>query len=142
MRVLIVVSTSLAIVAPTRVGITPFDDGSEQSQNQEEHLDNLSINGSWCDRQGQYRCPLGHTIGLNVLSELSVDETEFEDCDVALTKQRVGVRRGLLRPKPLLLISPRLRETLIKRDFSGMNFEVVHLVPSECRQADDEKAAN
>jgi hypothetical protein len=47
-----------------------------------------------------------------------------------LTKQHVGVRRGLLRPEPMLLISPRLWESVIQQKLSGMNFEVVHLVPS------------
>jgi hypothetical protein len=126
----IVVSTPLAIVAPTRAGVTPFDDRAERQQNQKEILEHLSIKGSWCDTQGEYRCPLGHTIGLNLLSELSVEEVGFDGCDIALTKQHVGVRRGLLRPEPMLLISPRLWESLIQQKLSGMNFEVVHLVPS------------
>ena len=127
---LVVVSTPLAITAPTRAGVTPFDDGSERLPNQEEILEQLSVKGSWCDRQGEYRCPLGHTIGLNMLSELSVEEVGFDGCDISLTKQLVGVRRGLLRPEPMLLISHRLWESLAQRKLNGMNFEVVHLVPS------------
>ncbi len=134
---LVVVSKPLAISAPTRAGVTPFDDGSERLQNQEDFLDHLNVKGSWCDRQGDYRCPLGHTIGLNLLSELSVDEVGFDGCDIALTKQQVGVRRGLLRPEPLLLISHRLWESLIQRQLNGMNFEILHLVPPERRRADD-----
>jgi hypothetical protein len=133
---LMVVSTPLTIVAPTRAGITPFDDGSERLPNQANILDQLNTKGSWCDREGQYRCPIGHTIGLNLLSELSVDESGFHGSDIAFTTEKVGVRRGLLRPESLLLVSPRLRECLIQQGLKGITFEVVHLVPSHRPQAD------
>jgi len=126
---LVVNSTPLAVVAPTRAGITPFDDGSERLSNQTSILDELKINGSWCDREGQYRCPAGHTIGLNLLSELSVETNDGEDCDIAYTKQRVGVRRGLLRPERLLVISARFRELGLHQGWKGMAFEIVHLIP-------------
>jgi hypothetical protein len=126
---LLVKSRSLIIVAPTRAGVTPFDDGSQQLLNQAEILDQLNINGSWCDRKGEYRCPLGHTIGLGLLSELSVENDEGE-WDIAWTKQRVGVRRGLLRPEPLLVISRRFWEILVDQGLKGMAFEIVHLIPA------------
>lgn len=124
-----IVSTPLTIVAPTRAGVSPFDDGAERLPNQATILDKLNITGSWCDREGQYRCPVGHTIGLSLLSELSVDESGFHDWDIAFTKERVGVRRGLLRPESLLVISARLRQLLLDHGSKGMKFEIVHLKP-------------
>jgi hypothetical protein len=126
---LLVTSKPLDIVAPTRAGLTSFDVSSEQSTNQVEAFDQLRLDGSWCDRHGQYRCPLGHTIGLNLLSELSVRKEDSEEWDIALTKQMIGVRRGLLRPEPLLVCSGRLREVLLHHGVRGMAFEIVHLVP-------------
>ncbi len=128
---LLVCSASLTIVAPTRAGVTPFDDGSEQLLNQGEILEQLGIKGSWCDSHGQYRCPMGHTMGLNLLSELSVEKEESDEWDMAWTRQRVGVRRGLLRPEPLLVISRRLRELALHQGLKGMAFEIVHLIPGE-----------
>lgn len=119
----------ISVVAPTRAGIKPLDDDSVRLPNQTKILEQLNIKASWCDKEGQYRCPLGHTIGLNLLSELWVKAADFHDCDIAFTKERVGVRRGLLRPEPLLVISPRFRELLVRRGLKGMAFEVVHLVP-------------
>lgn len=125
---LLVKSTSLNIVPPTIAGITIFDDGSEQSPYQGEILDRLGIDRSWCDRFGQYRCPLGHTIGLNLISELYVQREKVEEWDIACTKQKIGVRRGLLRPESLLIISSRLRELLLHNGLKGMGFEIVHFM--------------
>lgn len=122
-------SSDLKIVAPTRAGVSPFDDGSEPLLNNSKILDQLEINGSWCDRQGVYRCPLGHTIGLSLLSELTI-ECFSENLDIALTKQRVGVMRGLLRPQPILVVSPRFRAIMVEERMEGMGFDIVHLLAS------------
>ncbi len=121
-------SPSLNIVTPTCAGITPYNDGSERLMNQAAIMEQLKINGSWCEREGLYQCPLGHTIGLTLLSELTVKKQEGELWDIALTNQQVGVRRGLLRPEPLLVISRQLRELILLRGVKGMTFEVAHIV--------------
>jgi hypothetical protein len=81
------------------------------------------------DEGGEHRCPRGDTIGLNLLSELWVSREDFEACqyDIAFTRQHVGTRRGLLRPRPMLLISPRLWRALEESGLKGFRVEVAHL---------------
>jgi hypothetical protein len=98
---------TVEIVPPTRTGIDPFDD----------------------DSKGRYSCCRGDTIGLNLISELWVSRQDFENetCDIAVTKQHVGVRRGLLRPERMLLISPRAWRVLDDNGIKGFRVEVAHL---------------
>jgi len=56
---LVVNSVTAVIVRPTRVDVDPFDD----------------------DPGGQYRCPLGHLLGLNLLSELSIRAVSTTETD-------------------------------------------------------------
>ena len=125
---LLVTSKSLNIVAPTLVGVSPFDDGSEPPPNGEEIFDRLGLVGSWCDRISQHRCPLGDTIGLNLISELWLQREEVGEWDVAWTKQKIGVRRGELRPESLLVFSSRLRDLVLHQKLKGMGFEPVHFI--------------
>ncbi|HEY2787643.1 MAG TPA: hypothetical protein VGJ05_21985 [Fimbriiglobus sp.] len=124
----IIESPHLTIVPPTRCGSHPLDDGSElhSKKKPEIILAEIGISGSWCDRHEQYECPKGHTIGLNLLSELSVNECIFDFWDIAYTAQRVGVRRGLLRPESLMVISPRLWNLLEMHAMKGFRTEIVH----------------
>jgi len=94
------------VVAPTRFGIDPFDE----------------------DAAGRYRCPLGHTAGLNILSELSVGRNSWNGADITVTHQFVGHRQGVLVPSPLIVVSPRLRALLIEHGIKGYKTEVAHLV--------------
>ncbi|MDZ4683562.1 MAG: hypothetical protein SH850_00645 [Planctomycetaceae bacterium] len=105
----LIVPSSVDIVPPTRVGLDPFDE----------------------DEQGECRCPRGDTIGLNLLSELSISQRDFSNVqsDVLSTRQYIGVRRGLLRPERRLIISPRFRTMLEQHDMTGFRLEVAHLVP-------------
>jgi hypothetical protein len=96
-----------AVVAPpTRVGNGPFDD----------------------DPRDANRCPLGHLLGLNLLSEVSIDRSTRGTTDVIASRQFVGVRRGLLRPERLIMISPRVYNLLTSFRANGCRFEVAHLV--------------
>ncbi len=99
-------SNRLEILSPTKTGINFFDD----------------------DSNGSYRCPLGHTIGLQLRSELWVAKTDFGNSDIAYTKQYVGIRGGVIRPEQLLVISPRLWQALRERGLKGFSVEIVHLV--------------
>jgi hypothetical protein len=101
----LIATATVDIVAPTRVGIDPFDD----------------------DTRGECRCPLGDTIGLNVLSEVWLSRRQFLNCDIARTTQFVGIRRGVLRPEPLLIISPRLQRALEENKVKGVHIDVAHL---------------
>ena len=123
-----IVSQPVSIMAPTRAGATPFDDGCLESQ-QAHHNKEVEVPGTWCDRNNQYVCPLGHTIGLNLYSELSIEKQEHGSAwDLASTRQLIGVRRGILRPESLLVCSRRFRECVYEKGLKGMSFEVVHFV--------------
>jgi hypothetical protein len=81
----------------------------------------------WARRHSEYRCPEGHTIGLNILSELSVRGADFQGCDLAVTDQYIGARQGVLRPERLLVASTRLYKFLQEAGLKGITFEVAHL---------------
>jgi hypothetical protein len=103
---LTVQSMGAEIVPPTQAGIDPFDE----------------------DAQGQYRCPLGHVIGLALLSEVSVKSATRGDTDIACTRQFTGARQGLLRPERIILISPKVLRLLESEKLRGWDAEVAHLV--------------
>jgi hypothetical protein len=104
-----VTSRPLGVGPATRFGQDPFD----------------------LDEKGEYRCPQGHTAGLNILSELSVLRGEWDGADLCATRQLLGYRSrngGVLRPYPMLLISQRLRRVLVELKAKGFDLEVAHLV--------------
>ena len=103
---LVVTATTAEIVAPTRVGIDPFDD----------------------DLKGECRCPLGDLIGLNLLSEVSIRAASRGEADIVATRQFIGTRRGLLRPTRVILISPKFSGLLKSEGIKGFRVEVAHLV--------------
>jgi len=75
-----------------------------------------------------YKCPNGHTIGLNLLSEPYVESRQtLENYDLFFTRQKVGVLRGYLRPNPILLCSPLFRTIALKNKLTGFGFEVAHI---------------
>ena len=80
------------------------------------------------DPAGESRCPKGHVLGLNLLSEAYIKKSTWTGADITCTAQLTGTRRGLLRPKPLPLISPRLRKLMVKDKIKGFETEVAHLV--------------
>lgn len=102
---LVVIAEPVDVVAPTIAGIRPSD----------------------LDAQGAYRCPLGHLIGLNLLSELTLSRLGRPNPDFAVTRQYVGVRRGLLVPAPLLVVSQRVRQVIERSRIKGCRLEVAHL---------------
>jgi hypothetical protein len=102
----IIKSKPVKIAQATKTGINPFDG----------------------DIFGKYRCPFGHIVGFTLLSELYVERNSWDGCDIAYTNQSVGYKGGLIRPRPLIVISPRLREILIKEKVNGFDVEVAHPV--------------
>lgn len=80
------------------------------------------------DERNQQRCPNGHVVGLSLLSELSVERSSYTGSDLTCTRQLVGLRSGVLRPAPPVLISPKLRELLVELEVKRLNIEVAHLV--------------
>lgn len=94
------------IVPPTRVGIDPFND----------------------EAKGEFRCPFGDLIGLNMLSEVFVKKTSCREVDITFTRQFVGIRQGLLRPERIILVSQKVAQAIISENLKGVEFEVSHLL--------------
>ncbi len=102
------------LASPTRFGTDVFDD----------------------DAEGEYKCPDGHVAGINVLSEIYVRRDDLPTSDLAVSRERAGDFRGLLRPAPILLAMPRVRDVLLKRAFKGARFEIAHVIDEGSRLAD------
>lgn len=83
--------------------------------------------GSLFDESGHGRCPHGHIIGLNLLSEVHVRRETLGAADILATKQLVGVRRGLLRPRPMLLLSPKAWRVITSAKLKGLGIEVAQV---------------
>lgn len=105
----LVASTEIELSQSTVAGINPYD---------------LSTSS-----EGEiYKCPKGHTIGLNLLSEAYVlNSPSITENDFIASKQKIGVKRGLLRPEPLYLCSPAFRKMVEEEKLSGFEFEIAHI---------------
>jgi hypothetical protein len=101
---LIVTSAPVDIASPTLAGKGPFE----------------------LDAKGEYRCPQGHVLGLNLLSELWVKKEGHDGSDLVRTRQLIGTRMGVLHPEPRLLISPRLFRLLRELKVGRLVAEVAH----------------
>jgi hypothetical protein len=106
---LFVTSNPVELAAATRIGHNPFDE----------------------DIAGQNRCPLGlreHVVGLNLLSQVTVRGESWKSADFLRSRELVGVRRGLFNPRPLLFISPKLRDLLSRNAVKGWSSEVANVL--------------
>jgi hypothetical protein len=75
-----------------------------------------------------YKCPNGHTIGLNLLSEAFVlNSQSIEKNDFFKSKQKIGVKRGLLQPEPLYFCSPDFWKMVKEEKLNGFDFEIAHI---------------
>ncbi len=102
---LVVTARPLDLLPATRTGNDPFD----------------------LDEDNAQRCPKGHVVGLNVLSELSLRRGDHDGSDLTCTRQHVGMRSGVLRPHPLLLMSPKLHALLEEQKVKRLDLQVAHL---------------
>jgi len=102
---LLITSEPVPVLPPTKFGLDPFDE----------------------DPTGSYRCPFGHIAGLNLLSEVTFSRGQWDGSDLARTKEMVGLRGGVVRPHPILLASPKLRQLFLDHPVRGAEFEVAHL---------------
>jgi hypothetical protein len=66
-------------------------------------------------------------VGINLLSEVTAKAATIPKADLMATRQMVGVRRGLLRPRPILLLSPRAWRAIEGANLKGLVVEVAHL---------------
>ncbi len=75
-----------------------------------------------------YKCPKGHTIGLNLLSEAYVINSQsIGEYDFLVSKQKIGVKRGLLRPEPIYFCSQAFRKMIKEEKLSGFEFEITNI---------------
>jgi hypothetical protein len=102
----LIVTSLVTVNSATKTGEDPFDE----------------------DKDNVFRCKYGHTIGLDILSELSINRNSWEGCDLVATNQLFGVKRGLLRTYPLILVSQRLYSLLDNARFKGFSVEVDNLI--------------
>jgi len=116
---LIGTSVELTLSPSTVTGINPFEDGSGSDGA------SLNIYGHKVELEPEvYKCPKGHLIGLTLLSEPVVkDSTRIKDYDLFTSEERIGVKRGLLRPEPLYFCSPRFRKMVLDEKLTGFLFE-------------------
>lgn len=91
------------VVAPTEAAINPFEDDTD------------------------YKCPNGHVIGLNLISELHIDGSTLDRRPLQATEQFFGWRQGVLRPERALIITRELHQALVNNKMTGAKFEVVHV---------------
>jgi hypothetical protein len=73
-------------------------------------------------------CPKGHLLGLNLVSEVRLRAETVPDQDVVATAQFIGIRRGVLRPERVIVVSRRLATAMKRRGLTGYGLEVAHLV--------------
>jgi hypothetical protein len=100
---LVIISSPVEINPVTRAGADPFDEKADG------------------------RCSRGHVVGLNLLSEVTVSAPSWPIADVLVTRQMVGTRRGLLRPQPVLLVSPKAWQAMERAGLKGLAVEVAHV---------------
>lgn len=98
-------TAEVAISPAAHFGVDPFDESGD----------------------GQYRCPLGHVLGLRRTSELVVRRSSLGSEDVQATKSAAGVRSGVLRPERFLLVSQNARRLFLSSAIKGLVFEVVRI---------------
>jgi ribosomal protein S14 len=102
-------SSQIELSNKTIAGINPFD---------------LSTS----DKGEIYKCPNGHNIGLNLLSEPCVlNSKSIVEYDFFASKQKVGVKRGLIRPEPIYICSQAFRKMIEEEKLSGFEFEITNI---------------
>ena len=75
-----------------------------------------------------YKCPKGHIIGLNILSEAYVlNNAEIYKTDFFCSNQKIGVRRGLLQPEPIYFCSQDFKKMVEEEKLIGFDFEVAKI---------------
>lgn len=78
--------------------------------------------------QLSWRCPLGHSLVTEFLSEIYLHRNAWDGSDIAVTSALFGQGRNLLRPTPLIIISQRTYRALQEAGIKGFSVEVAHLI--------------
>ena len=76
-----------------------------------------------------YKCPNGDNMGLNILSEAYIKSNPMLDSlDFFASRQTVGIREGVIRPRHLFFCSNRMMRLIKEYKLKGIKFEVAHIV--------------
>jgi len=78
--------------------------------------------------QIDWRCPLGHSVATDILSEIFLQRETLDGSDIAISNDLFGQGRNLLRPTPLIVISPRLYQLLCEYKIKGFSCEIARVV--------------
>lgn len=117
-------NTEIGLSHNTIVGVDPFD-FSESSEGSEFVI----AEGHHVKFEKEiYKCPKGDTIGLNLLSEPYVFNSQsIGEYDFFASKERIGVKRGLLRPDSIYFCSQSFRQMVEDEKLSGFEFEITNI---------------
>jgi hypothetical protein len=108
----------------TITGVNPFD-FSESSEGCEVTIPGA---GYFKFEKKIYKCPKGDTIGLNLLSEPYVLNSQLiGKYDFFASRQKIGVRGGLLRPEPIYFCSQAFRKMIEEEKLSGFELEIANI---------------
>jgi hypothetical protein len=120
----ITASNNIDLSPNTVAGVDPFD-FSEGNEGREFTISN----GSQVKFEKEiYKCPKGHTIGLNLLSEAYViNSSALYEYDFLESRQKIGVTRGFLRPEPIYFCSPSFRMMVLEEKLTGFDFEIAKI---------------
>ena len=76
-----------------------------------------------------HKCPNGDNLGLNILSEAYIKSNPIlKDLDFFASRQTVGMREGVIRPRHLLFCSNRMMRLIKDNGLKGFKFEIAHIV--------------
>lgn len=78
--------------------------------------------------QVSWKCPLGHSIVAEFLSQVYLHRDSWDGSDISVTTALFGQGRNLLRPVPLIIVSQRLYREFEQAGLSGFSFEPVFLI--------------
>ena len=87
------------------------------------------------DRDGKYRCPLGHVAGLRLISEAYLGVDSMTHTDFGVSDVSAGIRRGVLRPCRLIFLSVAAWNALRDIGTGGCSIEVAN-VDDSAEEAD------
>jgi hypothetical protein len=118
-------SPELELTEHTIAGGNPFDLPKEMTEAME-----FVVSGGHKVRIEKMvlKCPKGHTIGPRLISEAYVfDLPAINEYDFFASRQKTGVKQGLLRPEPMYLCSQSFRKMVLEEKLTGFDFEIAHI---------------
>lgn len=124
-------SECIDLSSKTETGCGPFDSFENSCNIESDKSVELNIPGGYhiMFEQEVYKCPKGDTVGLNLLSEPFVlNSSIVYNCDFMESKQKIGVKRGLLRPESLYFCSQKFKKMVVENRLTGFDFEIARIV--------------